>query len=687
MAYMLYKYLRRKYAEHHQVEKQQLPTTTNEHHLVPEPTPAVSGPQGHNSIDDGASLARTQTGLTKEENARIERERRRATIYRWKVILGLILPNFLAAVDTTIVAPAVPMISSHFNHLSGSFNWIVAAYTLTYTTFVPSSGMIADVYGRHTALQFHMFWILIGSVLCCAAASWSMLLLGRALQGAGAAGISNLTHIILSDNISLADNSYNNTIFSLINGISYAIGPVIGGYLAHASWRYCFVVPIPISVLSMALIFFLLRPELVKGRVSAKPGDSRRTGYIAGLFVFDWPGIFLFIFGVGLVILAIQWGGTEYAWSSPQVLACLIVGAFLWILFYLHEYLLSPGRIMNRLFPKQSPMCPSYLYRKKDTILLMIINFASGSSLVSAFYFISIYWQLAEGYSSSKAGVQLLYYTPGLGVGVYSAMYLCNIWPRQTFYALMAGSVIEATGIAVLSWACETRQASLVNGMLALSGAGTGLRFMPVVLHAAGIWPTRIPSVQSLMSFALPLGETIGITMMGAVFSNKFDQGLRGVLPSMQQHVDSRAPTSLDAFDSLPAEAREAVQNAAAHAVMWSFVSILPFMGLSILASALLGNVWIGQDAKKGKDGKAATKETPGKVLYGNFLKALITGTVDTQTVVVEKTGGDVDNADVGGIVGGGAGGPKREKQLDPETGGRKGGEGQQEQVHQGATS
>jgi MFS family permease len=105
------------------------------------------------------------------------------------------------------------------DRLSGSFNWIVAAYTLTLTTFVPSSGQIADIYGRHTALQFHVFFIMIGSVFCAAAATWGMLLFGRALQGLGGAGIMNLTRIILSDNVSLAENSRNNTIFSLIAGV------------------------------------------------------------------------------------------------------------------------------------------------------------------------------------------------------------------------------------------------------------------------------------------------------------------------------------------------------------------------------------------------------------------------------------------------------------------------------------
>ncbi|KAF2654386.1 MFS general substrate transporter [Lophiostoma macrostomum CBS 122681] len=625
MAYFLFKYIRRKVRERRAA-------TTDESHLIPEINPGRENQPGLESETGPSSPSTAKPShatFNATENAHIKEEAIRRRNHRWRMILGLLLPNFLAAVDVTIVAPAVPQISSHFNRLSGSFNWIVAAYTLTFTTFVPTSGQIADIYGRHFALQFHMFGILIGSVLCAAAADWGMLLFGRALQGLGAAGVMNLTRIVLSDNVSLADNSKNNTVFSLVNGISYAIGPVIGGYLSSSSWRYCFVLPIPIAVVAILIIFFVMRKDLVKGRVAADPGDSRRTTYIRGLSTFDWPGMIFFIFGVGLIILAIMWGGTQYAWSSAACIAPLVVGGFLWITFFSHEYLLSPGRMISRLFPSQVPLIPSTLFRKKDVSLLMTINFATGVSLVSAFYFISYYWQLAEGYSASDAGVQLLYYTPGLGVGVYSTLFLCNIWPRQTFYSLMIGSVLEAVGLALLTWAVSIRHKALVNGMLALAGAGTGMRFMPVVLHSAGTWPTRIWAVQSLMSFMIPLGETIGISMMGAVFTNKFNSGLRSVAASFPgSGIDTSGPANLNILDTLPPATKLAVQNAAAKAVMWAFVAILPFMALSVVAAFFLGNVWIGKDAQEGKDGKSATKEIKGQVLYGSFVLSALRGNV-----------------------------------------------------------
>src|ERR1700753_2822334 len=106
------------------------------------------------------------------------------------------------------------------------FNWIVTAYTLTSTAFIPAYGQLSDTFGRHTALQVSMCFMVLGSTLCAAAQNWTMLLFGRAFQGLSAAGIMNMIKIILSDKVSLAEQSKNQTIFALVNGISYSVGPI-----------------------------------------------------------------------------------------------------------------------------------------------------------------------------------------------------------------------------------------------------------------------------------------------------------------------------------------------------------------------------------------------------------------------------------------------------------------------------
>jgi hypothetical protein len=125
--------------------------------------------------------------------------------------------------------------------------------------------------------------------------------------------------------------------------------------------------------------------------------------------------------------------------------------------------------------------------------------------------------------------------------------------------------------------------------------------------------------MQSLLSFVLPLGETIGISMMGAVFTNKLG------------HFTSSIPgyggaQNLATLDGLSGPVKAAVQNAAAKSVMWALITVLPFVGLSIIASILLGNVWIGKIAEE--KGQARQEAARGHVLYGVYVLALIRGSV-----------------------------------------------------------
>jgi MFS family permease len=293
--------------------------------------------------------------------------------------------------------------------LSSQLNWIVTAYTLTSTSFIPSFGQLADIYGRHAALQISLVFMLVGSVLCAAAQTWAMLIFGRALQGISAAGISTVTRIILADNVNLEDNAKNNTIFSFVVGFAFAVGPVIGGFLTNAGWRYCFVLSIPLAVISHVIVF-MVRDLFKKGNFRIKNRNS-----VLGLTIVDYPGMALFILGVGLLILGVSWGNAPYSWSSPAVVVPLVFGAILFSAFFAYEYMAEPERFIGRRLPRQVPMMPWILFSKKDAGLLSVIGFATGGALNSAFYFISLYWSLAKGMSPGDAGLQLLYYTPGLG--------------------------------------------------------------------------------------------------------------------------------------------------------------------------------------------------------------------------------------------------------------------------------
>ncbi|KAF4171421.1 hypothetical protein CNMCM8927_002545 [Aspergillus lentulus] len=556
-----------------------------------------------------------------------QQQQRHDRIYRWKLICGLTLPYILSTLDLTIVATAVPSIASHFNKFD-ELNWIVTAFTLTSTTFIPIFGQLADVFGRHAVLQLAMFLMLVGSTLCAAAQSWGMLLLGRALQGTSSAGIMNIIMIVLADRVSLRENARNNSISVFVGGLGYGVGPVVGGYLTDSNWRYCFLVPIPIAFISHIVIFVLLRNELVEGTVFKK--GSRSSTVLPALATLDIVGAVLFIFGVGLIILGTAWGGPTYPWSSPEVLAPLIVGGACFVLFFLYEYFLEPGRLFARIFPKQVPMLPYSMFARRDTIWLAVLEFSSGAAMYSVFYFIGIYFTLVEAYPASRAGINLLYYIPGLGeeAGVYLAVYLCNVYPAQTFFTINTGTIAETTGFALLIWAISTQNTALINGMMVLAGAGTGLRLMPVNLHTAGVWPEKIAPAMSLMRFALPFGGTLGLTIMGSVFNNRFSRNTgSGDMAGLDVHDGS----SLEYIAGLPSPEQEAIRTAGKEAIMWAFIAIMPVIGLSLATGLVMGNVWIKPERSRQRQEQAETggEETSegghSEVIYVPYLWALLT--------------------------------------------------------------
>ncbi|KAA8643501.1 putative MFS multidrug transporter [Aspergillus tanneri] len=545
--------------------------------------------------DMGASSVQEQRNILQgypqsgEKCQVCKEERRRERVYSWKLIGGLCLPFTLATLDLTIVATAVPSIASHFNKFD-ELNWIVTAFTLTSTAFIPMFGQLADVFGRHAVLQLALFLMLIGSVLCAAAQTWGMLLLGRALQGTSSAGLMNIIMIILADKVSLKVNAKNNSLFAFVGGIGYSIGPVIGGYLTDDNWRYCFVIPIPIAFFSHILIYFLLRKELVEGTIFRR--GSRMSSLLPALATLDVFGSALFIFGIGLIILATAWGGAAYAWTAPQVLGPLIVGAICFVLFFVY-------------------------YMADDS-----------TAMFSVFYFIGIYFTLVEAYQASRAGLQLLYYIPGLGAGVYTAMFLCNVVPAQTFFPLNFGSIISTIGLAVIPYAIHVQNTGLLNGMMALAGAGTGLRFMPATLHAVGVWPERIAPAMSLMRFAMPFGGTIGLTIMGSVFNNKFGPSL-GLSSAGNANFNVHDTSSLSVITTLSPAAQKVVRMAGKDAIMWAYISILPVMGVSLISGLLMGNVWIKPKSKdEDQEHVDAEGSRHSEVVYVSYLWALLKGNV-----------------------------------------------------------
>ncbi|KAJ5088532.1 Major facilitator superfamily domain general substrate transporter [Penicillium angulare] len=507
-----------------------------------------------------SEAANEKKELSPEEKA--EKKRRRT--YRFKLILGLFGPFLLQSLDTTIIASALPYIAKDFNQLS-QLNWIISSFNLTSAASLFFWAQLTDLFGRHNTLQSAILTMVVGSAICTGSptSKFSVLLLGRALQGVGAAGVNISVRTILADGVSLAEFATNWTVFALVAGVGFSIGPVIGGYLTSATWRWCFAINLPIGVLAMIIVAFILRKDLqgpsplpqIEGlNLSTAP---RR--FVARILTIDFGGQMLFLWGFGLLILAFTWAGGTYSWSSAAVLAPIVIGAVLAVAWVVYEYFMIPGSFMARALPRQKAMMPWELFSQRDISLLFLINFSMGVSMFAVMYFMDLYFDLVEGKSSSTAGTSLLYFLPGLGVGVYAAMFSSNVWPRQTFPTLLLGSIASAVGITVLAYAVHAAETNVIYGMMAVVGFGIGSRMNPASLHGLAYFPAMTAQITSLVSFALPFGGLVGLTIMTTVFTNKSGSG----------EMDAR------------------------NGIKWAFIAMIPFMWIAVVLTTLLGNVWI----------------------------------------------------------------------------------------------
>lgn len=231
--------------------------------------------------------------------------------------------------------------------------------------------------------------MMIGSALCTAAPTnaFPLLLLGRGFQGVAASGLNVVVRTILADRVTLKENAKNWAIFAIVGGVSYGVGPVIGGYLSGANWRWCFGINLPVGAVALIAIVFVLRKELLGPQPIPELDETvdtgRRSRFAARLKTIDVGGQILFVLGFGLIVLALTWGGVTYAWNSVPVLVSLIVGVLLSVAFFIWERMLSPGRMLSAKLVNQRPMIPWAMLTNRDVGLIFYTEIATGMALYS----------------------------------------------------------------------------------------------------------------------------------------------------------------------------------------------------------------------------------------------------------------------------------------------------------------
>lgn len=286
------------------------------------------------------------------------------------IILALTLVFFLVGLDNTIISTAIPKITDHF-HVLNDVGWYASAYLLTTCAL---QLMWRKLYTFYPIKSMHitaLFLFEIGSLICAIAPSSTILIVGRAIAGAGGGGVGTGSFLLIAHSVPVHKRSILVGLVGIVYGLGSIAGLLVGGALTdnpNLTWRWCFYINLPLGGFAIAVIFFFLTLP------SSNEGD--KISFREQLRQMDLPGTFLIMPGVVCLLLALQWGGTTYPWQNGRIIALLVLACLLLI-----------GFVIVQVFSGERATVPARVFLQRN-----IWSSALFCSCVSASFFIMLYY-------------------------------------------------------------------------------------------------------------------------------------------------------------------------------------------------------------------------------------------------------------------------------------------------------
>jgi EmrB/QacA subfamily drug resistance transporter len=467
---------------------------------------------------------------------------------RRRLIFGaLLLVLFISSLDQTIVSTALPTIVGDLGGLQ-HLSWVVTSYLLASTVAGPLYGKLGDLYGRKRVLQFALVLFLIGSALCGLAQTMPQLIAFRAVQGLGGGGLIVVAMAVVGDLVAPRDRGRYQGLFGGVFGVATVAGPLLGGFFVdNLSWRWIFYINLPLGAVALAIISGAFRPQ---------PQTAERHHI-------DWLGTAVLAAGLSGVILYTSLGGTTYAWDAPGMLAAVVGGVVLLALFPFVESRAS------------DPILPLELFRNQTFRTASAISFVVGFALFGSVTFVPLYLQVVKGRTPTQSGLLMTPMMLGLLVTGIASGLLISRYGRYRPFPIVGTAVatIALYLLGQLEVATPIWQAAMY---LLILGLGLGLTMQVLVLAAQNAVDYRLLGVAtSGTSLARQVGGTIGVSVFGAIFTNRLGHELARRLPH-----GAHAPThgSPAAVHHLPAAIRSAYLAAYAAALHPVFLTAAAVM-------------------------------------------------------------------------------------------------------------
>lgn len=430
------------------------------------------------------------------------------------ITVALMLSIFLCALDMTIVATAIPRITDQF-HSVDQVGWYGSAFFLTLGAFQSTWGKAYKYFPLKTAYLISIFIFEVGSLICAVANNSTTLIVGRAIAGAGGAGIASGAYTIIAFSVKPQKRAAFTGLMGSVFGLASVIGPLLGGvFTDNLTWRWCFYINLPIGGVAAAFVFIFFH--------TPKAAQPVKATFKEKILQLDLPGSFVLMGSMVCLFLALQKGGTTKPWSSGEVIAELVCFALALIGFIAVEYFSGDRALLQRRLLKDrtiSAMC-AYIF------------FVAGSFFV-LLYYLPVYFQATRGDSAQQSGIKNLPLVLGASLFTIVSGGLITAFGHY-IPILVVGSVISSIACGLLYTLKIHSGSGEWLGYQAMVGIGLGLIFqVPVIVGQSVVKPSDLSSVSAMILFFQTVGGAIWISAAQAGWANKMLKVVATKLPGV----------------------------------------------------------------------------------------------------------------------------------------------------------
>ena len=427
---------------------------------------------------------------------------------RGPVLLAVMLSMSLVALDSTIIATAVPSVVADLGGF-GQFPWLFSVYLLAQAVTVPLYGKYADVVGRRPVMLLGIGVFLLGSVLCGVAWSMPALIVARAVQGVGAGAVQPMSMTIVGDLYTVEERARVQGYVASVWAIASVVGPTLGGVFSeYLTWRWIFFVNLPLGALVAVMLMRHLTEQVV-----------RREHRI------DFAGATLLTGGCALLIFGLLESGVAWPWGSMTSLLVLGVGLAAIAGFVAVERVAA------------EPVLPLWVFRRRILAAGSLVALVVGALMIGLSSYVPTYVQGVLGTGPLVAGLALACLTIGWPLAAtFSGRLYMRIGFRDT---ALIGSGVIVVGGTLLSRLSAASPVWAVAVACFVLGVGLGLASSPTLVAVQSVvgWDRR-GVVTATHMFSRSIGSAVGVAVLGAVanatLADRFAHppaGLRGHLP------------------------------------------------------------------------------------------------------------------------------------------------------------